>query len=257
MCDSFVSVSVQVVFIPFTSLLGVEPITSPIKINQAKVGWIYGITLITNSRSIDLWAATESDALKWLDSLERAVSLSGSSSSSPNPVSTVGPHRVLTHSASLGGGRHFTSQSSLGGSSVMDNQMDHDFASLRNTRNLPILNHAAQPPINFANYENDTNKTNVSDNKSMTLSPRASALMLSMNSGTIGVNAGEPLQSARGTRQNLQKSTWGVPSFPEEQPGEEGPSYAETASNIGWWVNCWNGTAAEVAPMAGSGNYYK
>ena len=64
----------RVAFIPFSRLRHVEVITSPVKINQAKSGWVYGVSLRTVNRSLDLWAKTEKEQQMWIEGLQRAIS---------------------------------------------------------------------------------------------------------------------------------------------------------------------------------------
>jgi len=71
----------RVAFIPFNRLRHVEVITSPVKINQAKSGWVYGVSLRTVNRSLDLWAKTEKEQQMWIEGLQRAISESGKNQS--------------------------------------------------------------------------------------------------------------------------------------------------------------------------------
>ena len=64
----------RVAFIPFSRLRNAECITSPVKINQAKSGWVYGVSLRTVNRSLDLWAKTEKEQQMWIEGLQRAIS---------------------------------------------------------------------------------------------------------------------------------------------------------------------------------------
>ena len=86
----------RVAFIPFSRLRAVTPITSPVKINAAREGWVWGVTLRTVNRSLDLWAQSEAEQLMWLDALGKAIN-----DESVNPLvipqSTVG--NLLNRSA--------------------------------------------------------------------------------------------------------------------------------------------------------------
>jgi hypothetical protein len=62
-----------VAFIPFSRLRSVQTITDPVKINQARAGWVYGVSLRTVNRSLDLWAKTEKEQLMWVEALSKAV----------------------------------------------------------------------------------------------------------------------------------------------------------------------------------------
>ena len=64
----------RVAFIPFSRLRHVELINSPVKINQAKPGWVYGVSLRTVNRSLDLWAKTEKEQIMWMEALSKAIS---------------------------------------------------------------------------------------------------------------------------------------------------------------------------------------
>jgi len=82
----------RVAFIPFSRLRNVDIITSPVKINQAKSGWVYGICLRTVNRSLDLWAKTEKEQQMWIEALQRAIAESSKNNSSmignsPQPAS--------------------------------------------------------------------------------------------------------------------------------------------------------------------------
>ena len=63
----------RVAFIPFSRLRHVEVIASPVKINHAKTGWVYGLTLRTVNRSLDLWAKTEKEQLMWVEAFQKAI----------------------------------------------------------------------------------------------------------------------------------------------------------------------------------------
>jgi hypothetical protein len=65
--------SKRVAFIPFSRLRGVSAVSSPVKINAAREGWVWGITLRTVNRSLDLWTQSEAEQLMWLDALGKAI----------------------------------------------------------------------------------------------------------------------------------------------------------------------------------------
>jgi Meiotic cell cortex C-terminal pleckstrin homology len=63
----------RVAFIPFSRLRGVSAIHDPVKINEAKSGWVYGVTVKTMNRTLDLWAKTEKEQQMWVDAFQKAL----------------------------------------------------------------------------------------------------------------------------------------------------------------------------------------
>jgi hypothetical protein len=88
----------RVAFIPFSRLRAVTPITSPVKINAAKEGWVWGISLRTVNRSLDLWAQSEAEQLMWLDALNKAIG----QDMPMHSFSALNSSAALTQSAVLG-----------------------------------------------------------------------------------------------------------------------------------------------------------
>ena len=65
----------RVSFIPFIDLRGVDRITDPLRINEARNGWMNGLVLTTTERYYELWSNSPIDRDNWVTSIARAIEI--------------------------------------------------------------------------------------------------------------------------------------------------------------------------------------
>ena len=128
----------RVAFIPFSRLRSVETVTSPVKINQAKSGWVYGVSLRTVNRSLDLWAKTEKEQQMWIEGLQRAIIFGEASAKNLSSLSLAGsPQQQPNLSRATSGISFATSAAQVANSTTDDaNKSQKQDESIRWGENL-------------------------------------------------------------------------------------------------------------------------